>query len=360
MNWTVVPIAEEHIVGFHAVLDEVARERRWMSFLDAGLLEDTRQFVRNNIARHHPQFVAVRDGAVIGWADVVPASRPLYAHVGTLGMGIREAYRGQGLGKLLVLAALAGAKARGMTRIELTVREANLRAIGLYRSVGFVTEGIKRDAIFLDGQYENVLFMAVLLEDDRRGAKRPVAAAFAPPLNALDDLAVPVRGVLIDLDGTLVDTLGDFRAALDAMRVELSLGPLREHDVRQWVGRGSEYLVKQALAGDWSPDQMHADFDHALELYYQHYALANGRYSSLYPGVEEGLAALKDMGMVLACVTNKPRHFAVPLLQRFGIPRWIRIGSRRRCGWSEEARPSALHGSGGPVAAALSRIDRDW
>ena len=83
----VVPIAEQHIEGFHQCLDSVARERRYLGFLEAPPLESTRQFVQSNIASGVPQFVALDGERVVGWCDISPSRRQGFAHCGELGMG---------------------------------------------------------------------------------------------------------------------------------------------------------------------------------------------------------------------------------------------------------------------------------
>ena len=157
------PIADEHIESFHKTLDVVARERRYLAFLEAPPLESTRAFIRNNIAHGYPQFVATLEGEVVGWCDVTPKSRPIYAHCGVLGMGLLPRFRGQGLGRRLITRTLHAARAFGLTRVELTVREDNANAIALYEKVGFVTEGLQRNGALVDGEYENIIEMAILL-----------------------------------------------------------------------------------------------------------------------------------------------------------------------------------------------------
>ena len=159
----IVPIAEGHILGFHAAFDVVARERKYLSFLEAQPLEDTTKFVRDNIERGYPQFVAVSALTVVGWCDVLPnRTRVVYAHCGTLGIGLLPKFRGQGIGRQLMQRAIDAAFAFGLTRIELTVREANVNAIALYKSLGFATEGLHRNAVCIGGQYENLYSMALL------------------------------------------------------------------------------------------------------------------------------------------------------------------------------------------------------
>jgi ribosomal protein S18 acetylase RimI-like enzyme len=158
----IVPIEESHIEGFHRTLDFVARERRYLSFLEAPPLEAARAFVLDHIKRGRPQFVVISAGEVVGWCDVTPKERPIYAHVGVLGMGLLPPFRGQGVGAALIRRSLAAARAFGFHRVELTVRENNTRAIELYTKIGFETEGVMRDAVEVDGAYENLIFMAVL------------------------------------------------------------------------------------------------------------------------------------------------------------------------------------------------------
>jgi ribosomal protein S18 acetylase RimI-like enzyme len=157
----IVPITQDHIDGFHRALDIVARERRYLAFLEAPPIEATRTFVLDNIKRGHPQLVAVStNGEVVGWCDVTPMSRPTQAHRGVFGVGLLPQFRGQGIGTKLTQSALAAARAFGLHRVELTVREHNTGAIELYKKERFEIEGVQRDAILVDGVYEDVVCMA--------------------------------------------------------------------------------------------------------------------------------------------------------------------------------------------------------
>jgi RimJ/RimL family protein N-acetyltransferase len=160
----VVPIEEKHIEGFHRALDFVARERRYLSFLEAPPLESFRTFVLDIIKRGRPEFVAVSAGEVVGWCDVLPKDRPIYARTGVLGMGLLPPFRGHGIGTDLIRRSLDAARAFGLHRVELTVRENNASAVQLYKKVGFESEGLQRDAVQVDGVYESVLMMAILFE----------------------------------------------------------------------------------------------------------------------------------------------------------------------------------------------------
>ena len=129
-------------------------------------------------------------------------------------------------------------------------------------------------------------------------------------------LAPGLQAAIVDLDGTLVDTLGDFTVALDATFSELSLPSLDAARIELMVGKGSEHLIRSALAAvSGSP----ALYDAAWDAYQRHYLAVNGKHSDVYAGVEEGLRVLRDEGLRLACVTNKPTRFAVELLERKGL-----------------------------------------
>lgn len=158
----IVPVAEHHAEGFRACLDVVARERRYLAQIEAPPLERIEAFVRESIANDAAQFMAVDGDRVVGWADVLPAWAHAVAHVGSLGMGVLPAYRGRGIGRRLLGACIAKAWAQGITRIELEVRVDNERAIGLYRSLGFEHEAVKRRAMRFDGVDHDALLMSLL------------------------------------------------------------------------------------------------------------------------------------------------------------------------------------------------------
>lgn len=164
MTFRVVPIAEEHIEGFREVLDRVSRERRYLTFLEAPSLEESKKFVRRNIRESYPQYVALAGEKVVAWCDILPIDRPTRAHTGVLGVGVLAEFRGRGIGTALIREALKKARASGLTRIELNAREGNRRVIGLYERFGFALEGVQRNAVRIDGEYENLICMGLLLD----------------------------------------------------------------------------------------------------------------------------------------------------------------------------------------------------
>ena len=159
----IAPRTQDHIESFHETFDFIARERRYLAFLEAPSLESTRAFILNMIAQGYPQRVALSGDKVVGWCDVIPKQMPIYAHSGVLGIGLLPQFRRQGIGSRLIEQSLVAARTFGLRRVELTVREHNNSAIALYRKVGFEIEGVQRNAVLLDGVYENLVFMGVLL-----------------------------------------------------------------------------------------------------------------------------------------------------------------------------------------------------
>ncbi len=158
----IVPLAEPHFAGLRDALDSVAREQRYLAFTQAPPWEECLVFYRDIVTHDRSHFVALVDGAVVGWCDVLPSHGQARAHVGTLGIGLVTAARHRGLGKTLMLAALGKAWAQGLTRIELTVRADNLNAKALYERMGFQAEGLQLRAFRVDGAYHDLITMALL------------------------------------------------------------------------------------------------------------------------------------------------------------------------------------------------------
>ena len=134
------------------------------------------------------------------------------------------------------------------------------------------------------------------------------------------------RAALIDLDGTLVDTLADFTVSLNAMLADLNLAKLTGQQVEALIGKGSEYLIRGALDLQTQPNNTphsESSYEKAWQLYQTHYRANNGLHSRIYPGVVEGLEQMKQWGWSLACVTNKPAAFARELLRQKGLSQYF-------------------------------------
>lgn len=156
-------IQDVDITSFSEALDAVARERKFLAFLEGPSIDSTREFVRANIQAGVPHYVALADNRVVGWCDICKnTARPVFKHVGHLGMGVLAGYRGQGLGRLLITAAINHAQKIGLTRIELEVYGSNEAAIGLYKSIGFQHEGTKRQHAYFGDHYEDSHQMALI------------------------------------------------------------------------------------------------------------------------------------------------------------------------------------------------------
>ena len=127
------------------------------------------------------------------------------------------------------------------------------------------------------------------------------------------------RAILVDLDGTLIDTAPDIAAAANATLATLGLAALEISQVRSFIGEGVAVLVRRSLGARMSAADAETKLAPALEEFERHYAATNGRYSSVYPGVFEGLRAIRAKGLKTGCVTNKLLRFAEPLLAHFNL-----------------------------------------
>jgi phosphoglycolate phosphatase len=135
------------------------------------------------------------------------------------------------------------------------------------------------------------------------------------------------QAAVVDLDGTMVDTLGDFEVALNLTLADLDLPPVTRALVERTVGKGSEHLIRAVLAHQLALpevkglanvcDARTVDtlWQGAWARYQHHYRAINGNHAVVYPGVIEGLQAMRDAGWRMACLTNKPRAFAQDLLR---------------------------------------------
>jgi phosphoglycolate phosphatase len=127
---------------------------------------------------------------------------------------------------------------------------------------------------------------------------------------------VEFQAAILDLDGTLLDTIGDFDAALNQVLAELALPAVGRAFIERAVGKGSQHLIHATLAEVGAGAHQ---FEAAWALYQQRYQTINGRHSMVFPGVTQGLMALRAAGWRLACVTNKPGAFVPPLLAAKGL-----------------------------------------
>ena len=125
--------------------------------------------------------------------------------------------------------------------------------------------------------------------------------------------------ILIDVDGTLVDSVPDLAYCVDEMMAVLGREPHGEVRVRDWVGNGVERLVRRALVGALRGEPDEADFERAYPVFLELYAENTSKRSCLYPGVRDGIDRLKAANYRLGCVTNKAAQFTEPLLKDLGV-----------------------------------------
>ena len=154
----------EDFDSFYECFAEICRERRFLALVEAPPREQSRAFLED--ARRHGmvQYVAASGPRVVGWCDVIPHRWEGFRHGGRLGMGVVREFRGGGIGRRLLDAAVRGARDAGLTRVELEVFSSNTHAIGLYERYGFVREGLHRRGRIIDGGVEDVVMMGLLLD----------------------------------------------------------------------------------------------------------------------------------------------------------------------------------------------------
>ena len=135
--------------------------------------------------------------------------------------------------------------------------------------------------------------------------------------NSESPLAIKV--IMIDLDGTLLDTAEDLALAANLMLKELGMSELPTSTIRSYIGKGIHKLVQRTLTGQLDGEPDAALFAKALPIYEHHYANNLSVHTRPYPGVLEGIQAMQKIGFKLACITNKAEAFTLPLLRSTGL-----------------------------------------
>ncbi len=151
-----------------------------------------------------------------------------------------------------------------------------------------------------------------------------------------------IRAVIIDLDGTMLDTVPDFHVAINRMRAEFGLAAISAERIGAMVGKGSENLIRSVLALDFDAAGVEQHYPAAMDAYQRHYLAINGDHSALYDGVLAGLDTMQAMGLRMACVTNKPIAFAAPLLAKKGLAPYFEIVYGGECLPKKKPHPMPL------------------
>jgi len=133
------------------------------------------------------------------------------------------------------------------------------------------------------------------------------------------DFPLPVKVVMIDLDGTLLDTAEDLALAANSMLRELKKPERSVETIKSYIGKGIQRLVKRSLTGDLDGEPEPELLEQAMAIYKKSYAENVHVYTKPFPGVTEGVERLRQAGVHLACITNKSESFTVPLLKSTGF-----------------------------------------
>lgn len=147
----------------NACVGAVAEERRYIALVRRPPLAASKKWMAFVLDAKFPYLLAVQGRRIIGWCDVAPREIAGFEHTGGLGMGLLAEARGRGIGSRLLRAAIARCRRRGIEKIELQVMASNRAARALYRKFGFRQEGRRVRARKLDGKYDDVVLMGLLL-----------------------------------------------------------------------------------------------------------------------------------------------------------------------------------------------------
>ena len=160
MAVTLRPITLGDVAGLRDCVGAVAQEKRYLAFVQPFTLQETALFVARIVEGGYPQYVADDAGRIVGWCDVTPKRGNVYAHVGELGMGLMDGWRGRGLGSALMRAALDASR-RQWEQVELSVYAGNAAARALYARFGFVECGRWPNGRKVDGAYDDVILLSL-------------------------------------------------------------------------------------------------------------------------------------------------------------------------------------------------------
>ena len=148
---------------------------------------------------------------------------------------------------------------------------------------------------------------------------------YKTPYKSQKALAIQPRMILVDLDGTLVDTAPDLAYSVDLMMQHLGLPARGETAVRGWIGNGVPRLIRRALVGAYEGEPDEELYNKAYPVFQELYEKNVCVHSKLYPGAQQGLQYLKQAGYRLGCVTNKPARYTEPLLKALGVDHYFEL-----------------------------------
>jgi RimJ/RimL family protein N-acetyltransferase len=158
---TIRPVQMSDLENLNQALNAICAERKYVASVDGFSLDKHRQFLDNILQKDLPQMVALVGTKLVGWCDIIPYSEEGFTHVGQLGIAILPNYRRQEIGYQLISACLDWARQIKLEKVELQVYADNAAAIALYQKFNFVQEGLKKKGRKLEGQYQDILLMAI-------------------------------------------------------------------------------------------------------------------------------------------------------------------------------------------------------
>ncbi|HVE49536.1 MAG TPA: GNAT family N-acetyltransferase [Casimicrobiaceae bacterium] len=163
MTVAIRPVTLADVPGVRECVGAVAQEKRYLAVTQPFSLQETALFIARIIEQGFVHHVADDEGQIVGWCDVAAKMGHVHAHVGVLGMGVRDGWRGRGIGTRLLRSVLDSARKR-FEQIELSVYATNSVAHALYRKAGFVERGRWPKGRKVDGVHDDVVLMSLIFE----------------------------------------------------------------------------------------------------------------------------------------------------------------------------------------------------
>lgn len=163
-SYSIEAIDMDQTETYHLLLTEAAKQEKYLGMTEAPPLDAVRNTVKDAVDNGSPLYLAFLENQAIGWCCIYQNTHMNFQHLGQLFIGVLKSWQGLGVGKALLDTTLNKGWMNGLRRVELEVCVSNTPAIRLYSKFGFQTEGIKKDAYYVDKNYEDLLIMSILHE----------------------------------------------------------------------------------------------------------------------------------------------------------------------------------------------------
>lgn len=141
---------------------------------------------------------------------------------------------------------------------------------------------------------------------------------------SFNNFPLPIKAIVIDLDGTLLHTAPELAESANRMLRDMGRAPVSQDLLMSYIGNGIHWLVKRALTGDMHAEPDAKLFDEALPIFEKHYTEL-ACTSKPFPNVVKGLDAMKAAGYRLGCITNKVERYTTPILESAGLAAYFEI-----------------------------------